>query len=264
MNLSCSAMMLGERPLTDAFALAKESGFDGIDLRGDLIRHHISEIQDLIRQTGLPVPTVYGRITVPLLARTLRERGESLELIRSRLRDAAAISASNLIVVPVFGEARVTVDRGEGVAEIEEALLLMLLSELVSNAESAKVRITLEPLNRGETHLLVSPTTAARLTRCLNTPWVGTMVDTYHLDREGQDAVHEVERNRDQIMLVHLSDRGRTLPGTGGIDFAPMLRALNALGYDGFMGYECAGTFDVNQLRASVQWVRRQIDGEER
>ena len=165
MNLSCSAMMLGERPLTDAFALAKESGFDGIDLRGDLIRHHISEIQDLIRQTGLPVPTVYGRITVPLLARTLRERGESLELIRSRLRDAAAISASNLIVVPVFGEARVTVDRGEGVAEIEEALLLMLLSELVSNAESAKVRITLEPLNRGETHLLVSPTTAARLTR---------------------------------------------------------------------------------------------------
>jgi hypothetical protein len=27
-------------------------------------------------------------------------------------------------------------------------------------------------------------------------------------------------------------------------------------GYDGFLGFECAGTFDVEQLRRSVQWTR--------
>ncbi len=261
MKLSCTQMMLGERPLAEKFAIAMESGFDGIDLRGDLIVDRIDEIRALVRETGLPVPTVYGRITIPLLSRTVAERAQSLELVRSRLRDAAAIGATSLIVVPIFGEARITVDRGQGVDEIERALLLVLLSEVAADAEATGVRIVLEPLNRGETHFLTSPSSAADLTRCLDSPWVGTMADTYHMDREGQDAVREVERIRDQLMQIHLSDRDRTLPGEGGIDFAPMLRALDDMGYEGFMGYECTGPFDVDQLRRSVEWVRGQVVG---
>jgi D-psicose/D-tagatose/L-ribulose 3-epimerase len=255
-KLSCTQMMLGERSLEEKFAIARESGFDGIDLRGDLIVDRVDEIRALIQQTGLPVPTVYGRITIPLLSRTVAERAQSLELVRTRLRDASALGATSLIVVPIFGEARIAVDRGQGVEEVERAMLLALLSELIPDAEAAGVRIVLEPLNRGETHLLTSPACAAELTRGLDSPWVGTMADTYHMDREGQDAVQEIALSQDQLMLIHLSDRNRTLPGEGGIDFAPMLRSLDAIGYDGFMGYECNGPFDPDQLRRSVEWVR--------
>lgn len=263
MKLSCNQMMLGERSLAEKFAVARDCGFDGIDLRGDLIVDHIDEIRTLVRQTGLPVPTVYGRITIPLLSRTAGERAGSLGLVRQRLRDAAAIGASNLIVVPIFGEPRMTVELGQGVEEIERAMLLVLLSEVSEDAEAVGVRIVLEPLNRGETHFLTSPTVAAELTRRLGSPWVGAMVDTYHMDLEGQDAVDEFRGCQDQLMLVHLSDRKRTLPGEGGIDFAPLLRYAEDVGYDGFMGYECSGQFDADQLRQSVTWVRGQAAGEE-
>lgn len=256
MNLSCTEMMLGERSLADKFGIARSSGFDGIDLRGDLIGPRIGEIRGLVRQVELPVATVYGRITIPLLSRTIAERQRALALVRDRLRDAAAIGTSGLIVVPIFGEAQITADRGQGVEEIEQALLLVLLRELAGDAEAARVRIIIEPLNRAETHLCTSPTETAALTRTLQTPWIGTMADTYHMDREEQDPVQEVESMWDQLMLVHLSDRDRTLPGEGGIDFAPLLRSLDTSGYDGFMGYECRGSFDADQLRASVDWIR--------
>jgi sugar phosphate isomerase/epimerase len=84
------------------------------------------------------------------------------------------------------------------------------------------------------------------------------MLDTYHVDLEGQDAVTEASTVDDQLGLVHLSDRNRTLPGRGGIEFAPLLRHLTAAGYDGYCGFECSGPFTVDDLADSLRWVRSQ------
>ncbi len=255
MKLSCHEMMLGDRPLAEKFSLARESGFDGLDLRGDLLEDRVAEAARLVRATGLPVPTVYGRLQPPLVAKTLTERAESLTVLRSRLRDAERVGAQRVIVVPIFGAAQITVQRGRGVEEIEEALLLTLLDELADEARQRQVTIVLEPLNRHQTHLLTSPRATAQLTRQLGDA-VGTMVDTYHMDVEGQDSAEEIEGAFDQLRLVHLSDRDRTLPGTGALDFAPGLRKLRSLGYTGWYGFECTGPFTVQQLRESVQYVR--------
>ena len=256
MKLSCFEMMLGDRPLAEKFALVQASGFDGIDLRGDLVRPRLRETRALIRQTGMKVPSVYGRLTTPLLAKTVKERLAAMDLLRGRLADAAAVDADHLIVVPIFGEPRITVQRGQGVEEIELALLMVLLDELRAEAEAHQVSLVLEPLNRRETHLLVSPTQAAELTRALGSRWIGTMADTYHMDAEGQDATREIVCAADQLHLLHLSDRERRLPGSGGIDFAPILRQVASLGYTGFLGLECKGTFEVAELRASVDRLR--------
>jgi sugar phosphate isomerase/epimerase len=256
MRLSCLETMLGDLPLAQQFALAQAAGFDGIDLRGDLLRPRVTETTHLIRQTGLAVPSVYARLRSPLLAATLGERAEAMAILRSRLRDAAAVGAQQLVVVPIFGDARLDVQRGAGVQEIEAALLLVLLRELAVEAEDCRVRLVLEPLNRAETHFLTSPSETAALTRHLHHDWVGMMVDFYHMDREQQNAAEEIAHTIDQLRLVHLSDRERALPGTGGLDFAPGLRALRDLGYQGFYGFECAGAYTLHQLRESVQWIR--------
>lgn len=104
--------------------------------------------------------------------------------------------------------------------------------------------------------MLTSPTATAELTRRLGSPWVGTMVDTYHADLEGQDLAGEAAACGDRLMLVHLSDRDRALPGRGGITFGPLLQALTAAGYAGYLGYECRGTFAVDDLAESVRWIR--------
>jgi sugar phosphate isomerase/epimerase len=258
-KLSCHEMMLGERSLAEKFSLARESGFDGLDLRGDLLQDQVAEAARLVRETGLPVPAVYGRLQPPLVARTLAERAESLAVIRHRMRDAERVGAQQIIVVPIFGVAQITVQRGQGVEEIEEALLLTLLDELADEARQRRVTIVLEPLNRTQTHLLTSPRKTAQLTRQFGDA-VGTMVDTYHMDVEGQDSAAEIEGAFDQLRLVHLSDRDRKLPGTGGLDFAPGLRKLQSCGYAGWYGFECTGPFTVQQLRESVGYVRGCLD----
>ena len=256
MKLSCHEMMLGAIPLADKFRLARETGFDGLDLRGDLLRERVDEAARLTRETGLPIPTVYGRYKPHLLSATAAERAAAVAILRDRLADAARVGAGRLIVVPVTGPPRIAVAQDRGIEEVELALLLVLLAELAVEARERGVAIVLEPLNRRQTHLLVSPTQAAALTRHLG-EWVGTMADTFHMDLEGQDAGGEIERAFDQIRLVHLSDHDRKLPGDAGLDFTPGLRKLRESGYDGWFGFECTGPFDLAQLRESVRRVRR-------
>lgn len=250
-KISCIETMLDDGPLAEKFDVLGRSGFDGIDLRGDLIGDRVDEINALVRRTGIEVATVYGRLPTSLLAESVEERAETVRTIRSRLIDVAAVGARRLIVVPVFGEA--TIFGGDAT---ELTVLTVLLHELEPAARSAGVQILLEPLNRRETHLLRSPRVGATLTRPFDSPFIATMADTYHMDLEGQDAVAEVRTAGDQLRLVHLSDRERTLPGEGGIDFQPLLSYLDTRKYDGYLGFECRGPLPVERLRRSVEFVR--------
>ncbi|HVX43661.1 MAG TPA: sugar phosphate isomerase/epimerase [Mycobacteriales bacterium] len=251
MKLSCIETMLDDVPLEEKFAILGRAGFDGIDLRGDLVGDRAAEINDLARRTGIEVATVYGRLPTSLLGDSVAERAETVGTIRTRLTDAAAVGAQWLIVVPVFGEARIF-----GGDATELTVLTVLLHELEPAAREAGVQILLEPLNQRETHLLRSPRVGATLTRPFDSPFIATMADTYHMDLEGQDAVAEVRTAGDQLRLVHLSDRERTLPGEGGIDFAPLISFLNGQRYDGYFGFECRGPLPEERLRRSVEFVR--------
>lgn len=256
MRLSCVETMLAEGALAQKFSKAKAAGFDGIDLRGDTLRSAMDQVCRLVDDTGVDVPTIYGRLSGSLLAPTAAQRSEAVRMIRDRLECAAAVGARYLVVVPIFGEAAIHPGWPGGVEEAERALLVVQLSELAAAADEHRVQILLEPLNRRETHLVRSPTDAADLTRLVASPWVATMADTYHMDLEGQDMVGEVAAAGDQLRLLHLSDRDRALPGKGGIDFAPLLGALAASGYDGYLGLECRGPLDGDDLKRSVEHIR--------
>lgn len=192
----------------------------------------------------------------PFLARTLHERVAAMQVLRTRLADAAAVGAQQLVLVPITGAPRIDVDLGAGVKQIEWSVLAVLLREVLADGLASDVTIAVEPLNKAETHLVTSPTEAAAFTRRLAHPRIGTMIDTYHADLEGQDLLAEVTGTVDQLRLVHLSDRDRRLPGLGGIAFEPFIAELNRAGYSGYGGFECRGPFSVSELEASVRWVR--------
>jgi sugar phosphate isomerase/epimerase len=249
-KLSCFEMMVGDGRLPDKFAMVADAGFDAIDLRGDLLHSQ----RDVAAKCAaeFPVAAVYGRLQ-PLLAAAVADRKAALDLLRTRLSDAAAVGATRLVVVPIFGAPVIQVP---DVERTEWALLSVLLSEVL--AEDPAVTMVLEPLNAKETHFIRSPSRAAEFTRTIGHPRLATMLDTYHVDLEGQDAVAEASIVDDQLGLVHLSDRNRTLPGRGGIDFAPLLNHLAGTGYEGYGGFECRGPFSVDDLAESVRWVRSQ------
>lgn len=71
---------------------------------------------------------------------------------------------------------------------------------------------------------------------------VGVQFDTYHLGRTEPDLAGAARRAGPLIRHVQLADDpGRGRPGSGEIDFASVVLALQDAGYDGCLGLEYAG-----------------------
>lgn len=68
---------------------------------------------------------------------------------------------------------------------------------------------------------------------------VKLLIDTYHAQANGFDLLPWVSSNIERIGHIHIADSpGRHEPGTGTIDFVPILNALVAGGYEGAIGFE--------------------------
>jgi hydroxypyruvate isomerase len=68
---------------------------------------------------------------------------------------------------------------------------------------------------------------------------VGLLADLYHLAKMGEDMADVLSRHRESILHVQVADPpGRGAPGTGTVDFEPLLRQLAGQGYDGWVGLE--------------------------
>ncbi len=63
--------------------------------------------------------------------------------------------------------------------------------------------------------------------------------DVYHMQRMEGNLVDTMRRLRDRIGHVQIADApARHEPGTGEINFGYVLRELDALGYEGYVGLE--------------------------
>lgn len=257
MRLSCAEQMLGARPLGEKLAIIRDAGFDGVD--GRYVTFVDAENRRTLEASGLPVGAVYSQIREPgLLSRSAAARAKGVDLLVERATLAAEIGARAIIAVPVFGGTNVRgFDPVMDARAVEVALVLAALGEVADRLANAPITVTLEPLNHDETHLLTDPAEAARWCAAIGSPQIATMVDTYHCAKNGQDIPATIAAVGDQLALTHLSDDARQLPGDGRIDFALVLAALHARGYDGWMGFECRpDTVTVEGLHRSVRYLR--------
>lgn len=259
MRLSCPEQMLGDRSLAAKLALLRDVGFDGVDLRYDTLVD--AETRPIVAESGLPIVSIYSQLRSPsLLDAAAHDRALALAQVVARAETAARAGAANLILVPVFGDARIAPPRaGAGVEAVETALLFASLKEIAARLADLPLTVVLEPLNAAETHFLRDPAVGAAVCEAVASPRVATMVDTYHCHREGQDPAAKVREAGRHLALVHLSDSDRGLPGEGAVDFAAVVASLADAGYEGWAGYECrrvATPEDDDALRRSVVHVR--------
>jgi sugar phosphate isomerase/epimerase len=248
--------MLGARPLAEKIALAREVGFDGIDLRWNTLR--AEDTRAALAAGGLPVGAIYSQLREPcLLSRHAAERAAALDQAVERAHGAADAGAACLILVPIFKAALLRAfPPVADLDTVETAVLLAALDELAARLADVPIAVVLEPLNRGESHFLTDPTRAAALCAAVGSPRIATMVDTYHCDREGQDSAAQIAAVGDHLGLIHLSDSDRQLPGEGSIIFGPLLATLRRRDYGGWLGYECRPVADQTALARSVRRMR--------
>lgn len=117
--------------------------------------------------------------------------------------------------------------------------------------KSCDVTVALEPLNRFETYFLNTTEDAVKLCREINHPNVGILFDTFHANIEEKDVAAALQSAGAWLKHVHSCENDRGTPGSGHVDWPGVFRALQAVGYDGWLTIESFG-FALGELSAAA------------
>ena len=110
-------------------------------------------------------------------------------------------------------------------------------------------------------YYLTSVAEGFEVTRQVNHPRVKFLYDLYHEQISEGNLLEKLEKNIDQVGLIHVADvPGRHEPGTGEINYDNVFRKLKQLKYSGYVAMEFEPLGDpVESLRTARERAQRAI-----
>ncbi len=112
---------------------------------------------------------------------------------------------------------------------------------IAGDAAKAKVVYCIEPLGRTETDFVNTVAEAAAIVERVGNPHLRTMIDTSAAAQcEAEPVADAIRRWMPTGLIGHVqfNDRNRRGPGQGDDKFAPVIKALRATGYKGWVAME--------------------------
>lgn len=232
-----SAFVYGEEPLAASLDRVARYGYDGIELMGYPERFgEAAAIAAAAAAAGVEVCAVCA--TAPAdrdpLSPDPAVRAAALDHFRASAEFAAAAGASRLVLAPAAnGKTRRGAPR-----EQEWEWAVAALRALGEHAAGLGVELVLECWNRYETYFVNRLEQALELWRETGLENGGVMADTFHMNIEEASLADAILAAGPLLRHVHLADSNRAAPGMGHIDFGPVLDALLATDYDGYVCFE--------------------------
>lgn len=234
------------RKNTDAEQLlrsAKALGYEGVEM---IDQQHWPLVTDL----GLTIATIAGHesLTNGLNRREQHERIE--REIHANLELAVRWHIPNLIC---FSGNRAGLDDERGAEITAEGL-----SRVAKAAEDAGVTLVLELLNSKvdhEDYQCDKTPWGVKVCQSVNSPRVKLLYDIYHMQIMEGDLIRTIRDYHAYFGHYHLAGNpGRHEPDvTQEINYPPILEAITATGYTGFMGHEYVPLRDpIESLQASL------------
>ncbi|MGI5900667.1 MAG: TIM barrel protein [Christensenellales bacterium] len=224
-----------------ALQWVRDCGFEGVELVvSDPSLLDADAVFKQINIHGLKVSTIATGQAAGLEGLSLTSTSRQVrEATRQRLLDhvdfAVCLGGANITIGSLRG-------KGGGLPLCDE--LTLLRHELLPVAEYAKrcgITINLEPINRYETCLLNTTQAVYEFLNSLDgLENVGILYDTFHSNIEDTDMIQSIKLYGEKFSHVHFADSNRCLPGEGHTDFVGISRALDCIGYDGYISLEVA------------------------
>jgi hydroxypyruvate isomerase len=137
--------------------------------------------------------------------------------------------------------ALVGLERSPAEREAQLDLAARNVARAADDAAPLGIDITIEAVNTFENGPYLVPTTraAAAFIDRVGRPNVRLQYDAYHMQRMEGNLVATITEHADRIAHVQIADSpGRGEPGTGEINYPFVLDAIDALGYEGWVGLE--------------------------
>lgn len=232
------SMMFTELPFLDRFARARAAGFQAVEFlfpyefpATELARRLADNGLQQVLFNGPPGDWAAGERGMASLPGRQQEFRDS---IRQALDYATALSCPRLHVMAGLKPAGVPRD----------TLLATYAANLAWAAEECArlgVKPVIEPINHRDIPGFFLNTTdeAAAIIQAIGPERLGMQFDLYHCQITEGDIVKRVEKHLPLIAHMQVADNpGRNEPGTGEVNWPFVFKAIDALGFRGWIGCE--------------------------
>jgi hydroxypyruvate isomerase len=263
------SMLFTELPLLERPAAAAAAGFDAVEVWWPFDSatppvHAVDAFADAVTEPGVSLAALN------LFAGDLGagDRGVLSHPDRAEEFAACLPIAADLagglgcpVLHALYGNRRDDLDVG-----VQDELAVQMLARAAQIAAAAGTTVVVEAMNPTEQPRfpLHSTDAAVRLVDSLHQAAgvdLGILYDAYHMQRAEGDLIATIRRHAHRFSHVQIADApDRTPPGTGEIAYPRVLAALEATGYEGFVGLEYR---PLGSSEASLAWVDRWRQGAE-
>lgn len=252
-------MISGNQSIADKFKLAKETGFDGLEVSSpsDLSVDEILKARDA---TGLEIASVMNSAhwSSPLSDPNPEVRARGVEGLKIALRDAKKLGCTSVLLVPAVVKKEVSYADAYTRSQAE-------IRKVVPLAEELGVTIAIENVWN---QFLLSPLEAARYVDEFNSPRVGWHFDVGNIVNYGwpEQWIRILGKRIAKVHVKEFSRSKRDKEGlwkgfdvellAGDCDWPAVMKALDDIGYQGWLIAEISGG-DAPRLKTIAELMDR-------
>ncbi len=255
---ACIEMLFAEiDELNQRIPAAAAAGLDGIEFWSHSDKD-LEAIANACQNTGLPVAAMTVEAPEGMLDYSLADK--FAQATEQAIAAAQTVGCKILICTTnIATPIPININRNRAHAGV-----VACLKTAAPLAEEAGVTLVLEPLNILVDHpgyFLTSSREGFQIVEQVGSPAVKLLYDIYHQQITEGNLIATITSNIETIGHFHAADvPGRYEPGTGEINYANVLAAIDEAGYEGFIGLEYKPTGCTPDTLDHVLAVREEIN----
>jgi len=245
MRFSLNTVIFRDRNVEDSLPMLKGLAYDGVEIAWIPREHpfymgkdiNVSRLRSACSALDLPVAALcpFYPPEYNLSHTSITKRRRAIDYAKHMIEASAELGAKVVVVLPSACYAKPTGDFGEEWRNAVDSL-----KEIGHYSQEYGVVLAVEPITRFLTHIVTNVDQALMLVKEAQTPSLGVMADTFHMNIEEKTIEEALRHANGSLVHVHVSDSNNLAPGSGHLDFRKFFDVLDDIQYGGFVSAELA------------------------
>ncbi|MFA5857993.1 MAG: sugar phosphate isomerase/epimerase family protein [Elusimicrobiota bacterium] len=218
------------------FEVLDTNKIDAIDLDGNDLARKYDTLVEVMKISPVRISAIRTGYRGCLLDDNPEQRNLAVGDIKKLLDYAGKLNAAGVVVVPIYGAARLPdLHPLKGQLQVEEEMLTLLLSTLAEYAWKQGTRVLLQPMNRYETHLVRNVNEAVYYVNRVDHPGLRIATHVFHMNIEEPNFSDPFTTLGSMLSQIYLSDSNYQSPGYGHLNIKHVFDQLQKNGYTGYV-----------------------------